>query len=139
MRAQATPGGVPGNSDYGTMEAHAVFGMLGFYPFSGMGYYALGSPTFQNVTITVPVTAGLTRQPAQLTVLGHNASATNIYVSKASMNGKPLATPFVTHQQLTERTQSMNVLEMWCGPTPTTFAAGAASPDPHFPTVLAED
>ena len=49
----ASPAGVPGNDDGGTMSAWLVFSSLGFYPIVGSDRYVLGVPRFQKVEITV--------------------------------------------------------------------------------------
>ena len=49
---KATPDGIPGNDDTGTMSAWAIFSMLGFYPdCPGLPEYTLTAPTFDKVTI----------------------------------------------------------------------------------------
>ena len=45
------PRGIPGNDDYGTLSAWAVFGWLGFYPLAGTDTYILGSPRFPRVRL----------------------------------------------------------------------------------------
>lgn len=49
---RATPDGLPGNDDCGTMSAWAVFSMMGIYPdCPGNPSYTLTSPTFDKLTI----------------------------------------------------------------------------------------
>jgi predicted alpha-1,2-mannosidase len=50
----ASPAGVPGNDDGGTMSAWLVFSSLGFYPIVGSDRYVLGVPRFGKVEIAVP-------------------------------------------------------------------------------------
>jgi predicted alpha-1,2-mannosidase len=48
----ATPGGLPGNDDGGTLSAWYVFAALGFYPaVPGVGGFALGSPLFPSMDV----------------------------------------------------------------------------------------
>jgi predicted alpha-1,2-mannosidase len=48
----ATPEGIPGNEDTGTMSAWAVFSMIGLYPdCPGSPYYTLTTPLFDKVTL----------------------------------------------------------------------------------------
>jgi predicted alpha-1,2-mannosidase len=51
----ATPGGLPGNDDGGTLSAWYVFAALGLYPaVPGVGGFAVGSPLFSNVDVHLP-------------------------------------------------------------------------------------
>lgn len=88
--------GVPGNDDFGTMSAWAVWAALGLYPLTGTGMYVLSAPLFANVTVALPPPY----TGVALTVTAHNASAANGYVARASINGYPLPTPYVNHSQL---------------------------------------
>eukprot|EP01052_Picozoa_sp_SAG31_P014796 SAG31_NODE_931_length_10914_cov_5.629589_6_plen_366_part_00 len=45
------PNGIPGNDDFATMSAWAVWAWLGFYPLTGTDTYMLGSPRFAHVRI----------------------------------------------------------------------------------------
>jgi len=48
----ATPGGLPGNDDGGTLSAWYVFGALGLYPaIPGVGGFAIGSPLFSAIDV----------------------------------------------------------------------------------------
>eukprot|EP01125_Pyxidicula_operculata_P000675 TRINITY_DN10657_c0_g1_i1.p1 TRINITY_DN10657_c0_g1~~TRINITY_DN10657_c0_g1_i1.p1 ORF type:complete len:753 (+),score=147.90 TRINITY_DN10657_c0_g1_i1:14-2272(+) len=76
------PDGLPGNDDYGTMSAWFIWGCLGIYPLSGSTTMMVGSPVFDRVDIARPL--------GTLTVIAHNASSTNIYVSKLTINGNPV-------------------------------------------------
>jgi len=110
---QNVPDGVPGNSDFGTLEAWAVWACLGLYPLAASrnATYVLSSPCFENVTLALPAPAargaGYAHAAASggapvplLTIVAHNFSASNIYVVRAAINGAPLATPFVDHAAL---------------------------------------
>jgi predicted alpha-1,2-mannosidase len=85
--------GLPGNDDYGTMSAWAAFTALGLYPLAGTDQYILGSPLFAQANVTLASSLALS-------IVAHNASAANIYVAGAHVNGKPLLTPFVRHGDL---------------------------------------
>ena len=45
------PLGIPGQDDYGTMSAWAIWAYLGFGPRTGDGQYIIGSPYFNNITM----------------------------------------------------------------------------------------
>ena len=107
---QLRPDGVPGNDDFGATNSWAVWACLGLYPVAATTTYVLGSPCFANVTLQIPAAAAVHAGYAHaggagaavplLNIVAHNYSATNVYVSRALLNGAALPTPFVTHAQL---------------------------------------
>jgi len=100
--------GIPGDEDGGGMSAFVVFSSMGFYPVTpGIPEYSIGSPVFENVSITLP-------NKKQFTVIAHNSSVVNKYIQQAKFNGKPLNKPTFTHQQLTDG----GTLELFMGPKP---------------------
>lgn len=125
------PDGIPGNDDYGTMSAWVLFAMLGFYPQAGTPRYVVGSPVFPNVVIR--------RRAGDIRVVAHDASAANIYVQKAAINGirrvfrcdshvvdvlhciagKPLTTGLVLHDDLSLGPGRESLFELWMGPKPS--------------------
>lgn len=108
--------GVPGDEDGGGMMAFVVFSSMGFYPVTpGLPVYTIGSPVFSKVTIDLP-------NGKQFTLTAKNCSATNKYIQKATLNGKPLNTPWFTHEQLVNGGR----LELEMGPVPNK-AWGAAA------------
>ncbi len=107
----ATPGGLSGNDDAGQMSAWYVFSCLGFYPVSPVSAtYAIGSPVFPKVEI--PLSNGRTFR-----IIAHNASARNIYIQSARLNGQPLNSPFFTHDDILRGA----TLEFEMGPRPSTW------------------
>eukprot|EP01112_Ceratiomyxa_fruticulosa_P018977 TRINITY_DN6143_c1_g1_i1.p1 TRINITY_DN6143_c1_g1~~TRINITY_DN6143_c1_g1_i1.p1 ORF type:complete len:764 (-),score=125.90 TRINITY_DN6143_c1_g1_i1:103-2394(-) len=104
------PSGLPGNSDYGCMDAWLVFSMLGFYPLPGdpSGTYIIGSPLVGNATIHIPPQSA-TSQTNDLQIIAYNQGVENVYVEKVTLDGKILPTPFVTHSQLL----SASKFEFW--------------------------
>jgi len=49
---KATPDGIPGNDDCGTMSSWAIFSMIGIYPdCPGSPFYSLTAPVFDKVTL----------------------------------------------------------------------------------------
>lgn len=100
--------GIPGDEDGGGMSAFVVFSSMGFYPVTpGIPEYTIGSPVFENVSISLP-------NKKQFTVIAHNSSVVNKYIQQAKFNGKPLNKPTFTHQQLTDG----GTLELFMGPKP---------------------
>jgi predicted alpha-1,2-mannosidase len=115
---QLTADGVPGNSDFGELESWAVWACLGLYPMTATpgGTYILGSPCFKDVSLGPP-SAPLLR------VLAHNFSAASVYVVNATLNGKPLPSPFVNHSALLAGSPSL--LEFFLTDTPVRWGGGA--------------
>ncbi|HVW59803.1 MAG TPA: GH92 family glycosyl hydrolase, partial [Puia sp.] len=100
--------GIPGDEDGGGMSAFVVFSSMGFYPLTpGLPVYTIGSPVFEKTTIRL-------ENGRQFTVLAKGASKVNKYIQSASMNGRPLNSPWFTHKQLMEG----GVLELKMGPYP---------------------
>ena len=90
------PGGLSGNDDAGQMSAWYVFSALGFYPVApGLPYYVIGTPSFEEVTITVG--------PGQTFIVrANNVSDQNMYIQSATLNGKLLERPWIMHKELLE-------------------------------------
>ena len=86
--------GVPGDEDGGGLTAFVLYSMLGFYPVTpGEPLYSIGSPVFPEVTIHL--TNGRTFK-----VVAENVSKTRKYIQSASLNGKPLNEPVLSHEDL---------------------------------------
>ena len=89
-----TADGLPGNDDTGQMSAWWIFSALGFYPVApGIPEYWIGTPLFPSATLHL--LGGKT-----FTVVAKNVSPQNIYIQSAQLNGKPLATPRVSHDAI---------------------------------------
>jgi predicted alpha-1,2-mannosidase len=100
--------GIPGDEDGGGMSAFVVFSSMGFYPLTpGLPVYTIGSPVFEKTTIRL-------ENGKQFTVLAKGASKVNKYIQSATMNGRPLNSPWFTHKQLMEG----GVLELKMGAYP---------------------
>jgi len=85
--------GIPGDEDGGAMSAWVVFTAMGFYPVTaGQPVYAISSPVFTEIAIDVP--------GGQFKIVAPTSSKVNKYIQKAELNGKPLNTPFITHEQI---------------------------------------
>jgi predicted alpha-1,2-mannosidase len=110
--------GIPGDEDGGAMSAWAVFTSMGFYPVTaGEPVYAITSPVFTEVAIDVP--------GGQFKIAAPASSKVNKYIQKAQLNGEPLDTPFLTHEQIT----AGGTLTLELGPKPNRkWGAEAAYP-----------
>ena len=99
--------GIPGDEDGGGLSAWAVFTSIGLYPVTvGEPVYTITSPVFTEVAIDV---AG-----GQFKIVAPDASKVNKYIQKAKLNGKPLKSPFITHDQIA----SGGILRLELGPKP---------------------
>jgi predicted alpha-1,2-mannosidase len=86
--------GVPGDEDGGSMSSVVVFSAMGFYPVKpGIPMYTITSPLFSKVTIDL-------HNGKTFTMIAKNCSRTNKYIKSATMNGKTLATPWFSHEDL---------------------------------------
>ena len=80
-----------GDEDQGQMSAWAIMTALGLFQIDGgcavEPVYEIGSPLFEEVTIDLGNRYG---RGKSFTITADNASRKNIYVQKATLNGKPL-------------------------------------------------
>jgi predicted alpha-1,2-mannosidase len=87
---QATPDGLAGNDDGGTLSAWYVWAALGVYPLAGTDRYVLGAPMFERVEIHPDDGA----EPIVLTRSGDGFQA------EITRNGEPWSRPDFTHADL---------------------------------------
>ena len=85
--------GLPGNDDSGAMGSFLVFNQIGFFPVAAQDFYLIGSPTFPRSSI-------LLENGKTFSVVAENSSPTNVYVAKATWNGKPYDRSWFKHDQL---------------------------------------
>ncbi|NIJ19885.1 putative alpha-1,2-mannosidase [Sphingomonas naasensis] len=89
------PEGLSGNDDLGQMSSWLVFTALGFYPVApGSNQYVLGRPFVNRAALTLP-------NGKRFTVVTDGLSDANRYVGKVTLNGKPLARSYITHDEVT--------------------------------------
>lgn len=89
-----TPDGLCGNDDAGQMSAWLVFSMVGFYPVCpGMPYYVIGSPSFEEVAISVG-------KGKIFKIIAKNVSEENIYIQSATLNGKVYDKSYILHEDI---------------------------------------
>jgi hypothetical protein len=101
------PEGLPGNEDCGQMSAWYIWSALGFYPVTpGSPYYAIGTPLFDTATIAV--------RGHNLNVVANRTSKSSIYVNAVLIDGKPLATNLISHDELVRARQ----IQFTLGDTP---------------------
>ncbi len=116
-----TPDGYPGDEDNGQTSAWYVFSALGFYPVTpAVGQYAIGSPLFRNVRLTMP-------GGRILTIEAVNNGPGNVYIQSATFNGKRHDKPWLAQAAL----QQGGTLRFVMGPTPNR-SWGSAKGDAPF-------
>jgi predicted alpha-1,2-mannosidase len=114
---RATPDGLPGNDDLGTMSAWFVWSALGFYPtIPGAPVYTIGSPLFPRATIRLP--------GGTFTVDAPGTSLVNKYVRSVTLNAAPLEKTWFTHDELA----APGTLRFELGPTSTSWASTGPPP-----------
>jgi predicted alpha-1,2-mannosidase len=91
--ARATPNGMPGNDDSGAMSSWYVCGALGFFPNAGQDFYLLGTPLFPSASLTLG-------NDKIFTIKAENLSDKNIYVTAATLNGKPFDKAWISHAEI---------------------------------------
>jgi predicted alpha-1,2-mannosidase len=90
----ARPDGLSGNDDLGQMSAWYVFTALGFYPVTpASDVYAIGRPFVGRATLHLTNGKDFTISAAPL-------DDAHPYVGEVTLNGKPLAGPFLHHAQI---------------------------------------
>ncbi len=105
----ASPGGLDGDDDCGQMSAWLLFTAMGFYPVNpASGEYMIGSPMYREISLT------LANGKTFHVEASHN-SAENVYIQSATLNGKALAKPVITWEQI----QTGGVLHFEMGPKPS--------------------
>ncbi len=88
------PLGIPGDEDGGGLCSWYVFSAMGFYPVTpGSGEYAIGSPFFRKIHIHLP-------DGRTFTVVAENCSQKDKYIQSATLNGKELNKPFISHTDI---------------------------------------
>ena len=93
---KAQPDGYCGDEDNGQTSAWYVFSALGFYPVCpGADEYAVGAPLFRRATIHL-------ENGVKIEIEAPENSPANRYVGKMSVDGKPLAEPFLRYSELKE-------------------------------------
>ena len=93
-----TLGGLPGNDDSGAMGSFVAFNMMGLFPNPGQNVYLIIPPYFESVNITSPVTG----KTAKISNVNFDPTYTNVYIQKATLNGKPYTKNWIDHSFFTE-------------------------------------
>lgn len=86
--------GIPGDEDGGGMSSFVVFSALGLYPVTpGLPVYSIGSPLFDKSEIKLS-------NGQYFAIEAINVSDDNKYIQSASLNGKELKYPWISHDDI---------------------------------------
>ena len=76
------------------MSAWYILNAMGFYqPCPGRPIYSIGRPLLDAATLHLP-------EGKTFRIVARNNAPENKYIQSATLNGKPLETPFFTHEAL---------------------------------------
>ena len=90
--------GLVGNEDVGQMSAWFVLAATGFHPIAaGNLRYEITSPAFDKITIQLDKTYATGKT---FTIVAKNNSSQNVYIQKATLNGKPYPYCFINHKDV---------------------------------------
>ena len=119
----ATPGGLPGNDDGGSMSAWYVFSAIGLYPeIPGIGGFVLSSPLFSS--IKVHLAGGHT-----LSITAPSASDTTPYVQQLLVNGQPTTKLWFALSTIKQGASLVYLL----GNNPTSWGSRKEDAPPSYP------
>lgn len=105
---KAKADGLGGNDDFGQMSAWYIFSSLGFYPVApGSKMYALGSPALKHAKLNL-------ENKNTFEIVTDNQSDSNVFIQKVELNGKPLKTPFISHDDIVKG----GILKFYMGDKP---------------------
>ena len=97
---KATPYGIPGNDDCGTMSAWALFSMMGIYPdCPGSPWYSVTAPTFDKVTLHLDKRY---YPDGDIVITAQRPTPDAHLIAQMSLGGKPLSRYRISHQELTK-------------------------------------
>jgi predicted alpha-1,2-mannosidase len=85
--------GLPGNDDSGAMSSWFAFGQMGIFPNAGQDVYVIGSPAYAETTLHLA-------DGKDFVIEAKNLTAENIYVTAATLNGKPLDRSWLRHREI---------------------------------------
>ena len=87
------PDGLPGNDDSGAMGSFLVFNQMGFFPVAAQNFYLIGSPIFPRSSINLG-------NGKTFSIVAEHCSPKNVYIARATWNGRPYERSWFTHDQL---------------------------------------
>jgi len=106
---KATPDGIPGNDDCGTMSSWAIFSMIGIYPdCPGSPFYSLTAPVFDKVTLH------LDRRyypNGDITITANRNGKTTPRVKSVKLGNKTIDRYRISHKELIDGKNLQFVIE----------------------------
>src|SRR4051794_32353712 len=125
----ATPYGLPGNDDAGTMSAAYVLSAIGLYQAQpGVDAWELSSPMFPSVVINGPDNKGTGSGKPRFTISAAGAGPTMEYVAAATLGGKPFEKTWLTNGQI----HSGRTLSFTMTAQPTSWATDPSAAPPSL-------
>jgi putative alpha-1,2-mannosidase len=85
--------GIPGNDDSGAMGSFVALTMMGLFPNPGQDVYFIIPPFFEEVCVKNKITG----KKATIRNINFDATYKNIYIQKATLNGKPYTKNWISH------------------------------------------
>jgi len=113
MHFSATPEGLPGNDDYGSMSSFLLFTSLGLFPQAGTDRYFIGSPSISSSSLVLRSVDG---PDAVLKITAYNNTDENVYVQRLIIGDEEYKSPVIEHDILFQHALNGNTLEFYMGP-----------------------
>jgi predicted alpha-1,2-mannosidase len=124
----ATENGYPGDEDQGQTSSWYVLSALGFYSVCpGTDQYAIGSPVFKKVTITL-------ENGKQFIIKANGNNGENVYIQDATLNGAAFSKNYILHSDIVNG----GLLELTMGIAPNTTRGVKNEDKPFSMSVAAE-
>ena len=92
------------------MASLYVFLDAGIFPIAGQDIYYLHGPRVPRIVFHLP-------NGKNFTIIGRHASDKNIYIQSVTLNGRPLETPSIRHNDI----MAGGTLDFVMGPKPSTW------------------
>jgi len=91
-----SPGGIPGNDDWGSISSWFTWSALGLFPSNpGVDELVIAGPLFEQVILKLP-------NKQQVTIEAKNASKENMYIQTMEIDGKEYDNAFISQKALFE-------------------------------------
>jgi predicted alpha-1,2-mannosidase len=121
--------GLAHNDDFGQLSAWYVLNALGFNPVApGENVWHIGSPVFDEIEIKLDKQYHLLTQADTFKVIAKNNAPKNYYIQSATLNGRPLNRPWITHKEMI----SGGTLELVMGPEESKWGSARANRPPSL-------
>jgi predicted alpha-1,2-mannosidase len=119
--------GLAHNDDFGQLSAWYVLNAIGINPVApGENLWHIGSPVFDEIKIVLNPQYHLCSKSKTFTITAQNNSPKNFYIQSATLNGKPLNRPWITHEELI----SGGTLNLEMGPSESTWGSEPSNRPP---------